>query len=315
MIRIGLIGCGRVAENHMKAILKCKGAHVTAVAGGKNAEEFGKRYSVPVLNTEEITSSELVDAVCVLTPPHLHYGYVMKALEAGKHVLVEKPVSFIEEEIQEMAEKANKKGKICMPGHSYLYLPELTRIKSVLKEQRLGTPTYLYLSETYYMPPELFQKYTGPETDVLCHQLYLALAYLGKPEELVAFKSTVDKSEIKTGGPQVSVMLKYPAGTLVHILVSWAAEDYTSDPWTFKIKVLGSGGGIHFSRRDFVTNMEGGYDQCMYQEMFDCEINWFVEKCIQKGENPLSTMEEAQWVCRLYKMVMESVKSKKIIQL
>src|SRR5699024_8064615 len=106
------------------------------------------------------------------------YSYTMQALEAGKHVLVEKPVSFSENEIRKMDQKAKEKGKICMPGHSYLYLPELTRIKLALEEKRLGIPTYLYLSETYYMDPELFQKYTGPETDVLCHQLYLTLAYL-----------------------------------------------------------------------------------------------------------------------------------------
>ena len=313
-IKIGLLGCGRVAHNHIEAIGKCKGAEVTAVAGGSHAKEFGEKYSLPVLDAEELVASELVDAVCVLTPPQFHYGYTMKALEAGKHVLVEKPVSFREEEIQGMDQKAKEKGRVCMPGHSYLYLPELARIKHVMEEKKLGIPTYLYLSETYYMVPELFQKYTGPEIDVLCHQLYLALAYLGKPEELVAFVSHTDRAEIETGGPQVTVMLKYPAGTLAQILVSWAAEDHTSDPWTFKVKILGSRGGTHFSRRDLVQNAGEGYEQCLYQEMFDREIDWFVEKCIKNGESPLSTMEDAAWVCRLHKMVLESAATGKVIR-
>lgn len=74
-----------------------------------------------------------------------------------------------------MSIAAKKNKVVCMPGHSYIYLPELIRMKRALEGKRLGVPAYVYLSEMYYMPKELAVKYTGPETDVLCHQLYLCL--------------------------------------------------------------------------------------------------------------------------------------------
>ena len=312
-IRIGLIGCGRVAENYIISTENCGAAQITAVSGGRHAEELGERLGVPALETDEICESELTDALCVLTPPEFHYKYAIKAIQAGKHVLVEKPVSFSTEEIEKMIFAAKERGVVCMPGHSYLYLPEIIRIKNALHSGKLGVPSYLYMAETYYMPPELSVKYTGPETDVLCHQLYMSLAFLGKPNKLAAFRTDACDSGLGSGGPQVSVMMEYGKGTLVHILVSWAAEDHSSDPFTFKLKVIGTGGSMHFSRRDFVENTGTGYEQAMYQEMFDTEMKWFVQECIGKGRRPLSTMEDAEEVCRLHGLVMESIRDGKVV--
>lgn len=315
MVRIGIVGCGRVAENHTRSIGLCSDARITAVAGGRHAKELGERLQVSVMDAAELCKSELVDVVCVLTPPKYHYFYAMRAMEAGKHVLVEKPVSFSEKEIQQMQEAAKKNSVICMPGHSYLYLPELVRIKRTLDSSRLGIPGYLYMSETYYMVPHLAEKYTGPETDVLCHQLYLSLAFLGKPSGIAAFRTQIDEQGEKSGGPQVAVMMEYEQGTIVQILVSWALEDHSSDPWTFKLKLLGSKGSMHFSRRDFVENTNTGFEQSLYQEMFNCEWKYFLDECLAKGKAPLSTLEDALWVCRLHKLAMESIREKKIIKI
>ena len=83
--------------------------------------------------------------MCILTPPEFHYIYAMKGIEAGKHVLVEKPVSFSDREIEEMSIAAKKNKVVCMPGHSYIYLPELIRMKRALEGKRLGVPAYVYL--------------------------------------------------------------------------------------------------------------------------------------------------------------------------
>ena len=85
-IRIGLIGCGRVAENYIISTENCGAAQITAVSGGRHAEELGERLGVPALETDEICESELTDALCVLTPPEFHYKYAIKAIQAGKHV-------------------------------------------------------------------------------------------------------------------------------------------------------------------------------------------------------------------------------------
>ena len=307
-LRIGLVGCGRVAENHVTAIRRLPSVEFTAAAGGRKAEEFGKRHGVPILDNTEICRSELVDVVLVLTPHSTHHSYTMQALEAGKHVLVEKPVSFQPEETQDMRRVAEERGLVCMPGHSYLYLPELSRMAREIPAGGIGIPTYLYLAETYYMPPALFSKYEGPEIDVLCHQLYLTLAFLGKPQKLYAVSSVFPKEVLETGGPQVAITLTYQGGAIAQVLVSWAAEDETSTPLTFMVKALGSKGGMYFSRRDCIRQEPWGWEQMMYQESFDRQLEYFVCRCIQKGERPLSTIEDAIWVSKLHSMVLRSLR-------
>jgi len=309
MVKIGLIGCGRVAENHAQAISACPGAKLVAAGGGRNAQQFGERHNIKILPREEICTLPDIDAVLVLTPPQNHFEYVMSALKNGKHVLVEKPVSFNIDEVETMKSFSAQKGLVCMPGHSYIYLTEIARIKKASCSGSIGTPTYLYMSEAYYMPPELFCKYQGPEIDVLCHQLYMSLAFLGVPTHISAFSSNFDNNIIETGGPQVIVNLKYGNGALAQIVVSWAGEDNTSDPWTFKIKLLGSNGGIHFSRRDFVQNNGYGYEQVLYQEMFDQQMRFFINNCIIGSEEPLSTISDAAWVCRLHNMILRSIET------
>ncbi|MDR2553759.1 MAG: Gfo/Idh/MocA family oxidoreductase [Treponema sp.] len=306
-VRIGIVGCGRVAENHVEAVKKCPHTVLTAAAGGRRAEEFSRRHGLTLLSPETICGSELVDAVLVLTPLKTHHEYTRAALRAGKHVLVEKPVSYDEGEIEDMITLAGERSLVCMPGHSYIYLPELTRMAKTIPSGGIGKPAYAYFSETYYMPPDLIGKYEGPEIDVLCHQLYLSLAFFGKPEKAAAFRSSFPKEILPTGGPQVAVMMAYPGGTLTHLLVSWAAEDTTSDPWTFKIKILGTEGGIHFSRLDYMRWVNGNWEQRYYQEMFDCQMDYFVNRCILGGENPLSTIEDAQTVCRLHGRIMRAM--------
>ena len=58
-----------------------------------------------------------------------------------------------------------------------------------------------------------------------------------------------------------------------------------------------------------MENTGTGYEQAMYQEMFDTEMKWFVQECIGKGRRPLSTMEDAEEVCRLHGLVMESIRA------
>ena len=313
-VRIGIIGCGRVATNHVQAIQKTPNAVLTAAAGGRRAAKFCETHRIKMLDTEEICCSPDIDALLVLTPWKTHYTYAKAALTSGKHVLVEKPVSFHPQEIAEMEQLAQENHVVCMPGHSYLYIPELTRISREAKNGGVGAPAYLYLSETYYMAPDLFVKYEGPEIDVLCHQLYLLLAFLGKPQIISAFRSGFEPSVVETGGPQIVVNLKYTGGCLAQIMLSWAAEDHTSDPWTFKVKLLGTEGAMHFSRRDFVRNTGAGYEQVLYQEMFDAQMNYFINDCIIEGKEPLSSIQDAAWVCKLHNMILKSADMEQTIK-
>jgi len=295
-IKIGFIGCGRVSENHYEAVRKCKNAQLVAVSDIDMdlARWRATEWGVSALSCDEICEKDGIDAIFVLTPPSVHYHYAVKALLGHKHVLVEKPISFEMSEIRSMERIAENEGRVCMPGHNYIYLPELRRGMELVREGKIGKPAVMYTSEIYFMPPDLARKYLGPTREVLWHHIYLMLAYIGVPEKICAFRSHFRNADIPSRDEQVMVNAMYASGTLVHLFVSWAVEDETSDPWTFKVKVLGTAGGFHFSRRDVVSvKGEGSWEYPLYQEMFDREIDYFVNECILGGSKPLSSLREA----------------------
>lgn len=312
--RIGFIGCGRVAENHRNAIAKCGNAELVAISNWKmsHAQEVADAWNINCLSPEELCSSPNIDAVFVLTNSQTHFRYVKMALEGKKHVLVEKPVALDYHDIEEMVRLSEKHDRLCIPGHSYIYLPELLRMKQVMDQGKLGIPVSMFMREIYRMPDHYIAKYSGPIREVLCHQIYLMIAYMGVPKQICAFTGCF-RPEITSGDEQVSVNVAFESGALAHLYVSWASEDETSSPDTFKIKLLGTGGGMEFSRRGYVKHESGSNEYPMYDEMFDCEVAYFVDMCLGIAKNQLpSSMKDAVMSIRILDAVLRSVKNHSI---
>ncbi len=312
-VRIGFVGCGRVSENHYQAILQCKFAQLVAVSDidRELAYSRAEEWKVTEVSCEEICERKDIDAIFVLTPAYTHFSYVEQALLNRKHVLVEKPISFDLLEVTEMERLARETERVCMPGHSYLYLPELQRAKKVIQEGEIGIPLMFYFTEIYLMPPELARKYFGPLNEVLWHHIYLMLAYLGVPQRVHAFKTSLHGKEISAEDEQVMVNVEYSDGALAHLGISWVLEDETSDPWTFKLKILGTDGGIHFSRRDLVNRTGSGklpWEYPLYQEMFNCEVDYFINNCVIGGTPPLSSLKDAELTLRVLNAIKKSLR-------
>lgn len=318
-IRVGFIGTGRVSENYFRGISRCPSVRLIAISDAN--EEVGmtkaRKWGVAFYkNPEEVFEREDIDAVFVLTPVDTHYYYTKGAILSGKHVLVEKPVSLNPGEIKELEFLAAEKGVVCMPGHSYLYLPELSRIVQAIKEGILGRPIFMFMSELYRMPLDLAKLYPhGPLVEILWHSLYLLLAFLGIPRRVVSFGSCLRK-ELEVLD-HIVVSVEFNSGALAQILVSWVSEDETNDPFTFKLKVLGTDGGVDFSRKNLVSGIDKGsppWRYPLYEEMFEKEISWFLDRCIRGGEAPLSSIKDAFHVALLLGAIRESIVSGKIVE-
>ncbi len=168
----------------------------------------------------------------------------------------------------------------------------------------------MFMSEIYKMPDELVQKYHGPSTEVLCHQIYLMQALLGEPEQLQAFSGSFRKELFPDDDEHVQVNVRFKNGALAHLYVSWANHDETSDPWTFKMKLWGTEGGMHFSRRDQVYGTsEEMREYPLYLEMFEQETVFFIERCIMHGEPPLSTIRDAKRTMLMAAAIRRSFKN------
>jgi len=112
---IGIIGTGRIANSHMRALAQHAPARTVAVFDvlADRAQAFAQEYGIPNVtsNLDELLARKDIDAVIVSTPPFAHTQPTIAALQAGKHVLCEKPFSLIPAEAEQMVEAADRSGR------------------------------------------------------------------------------------------------------------------------------------------------------------------------------------------------------------
>ncbi|WP_420569065.1 NAD-dependent epimerase/dehydratase family protein [Thalassovita sp.] len=137
--RVGLIGAGYIATWHADAIRACKDAQLVAICdvSASAAEGMAQGYGVAAY-TSIADMAGAVDAVHILTPPNLHHALALECIEAGLHVIVEKPVALSVAETQEIVDAAAQKGVQFAAGHNFLGVPGYQRLKSAVKAGDLG---------------------------------------------------------------------------------------------------------------------------------------------------------------------------------
>ncbi len=295
MTTIGLIGAGRVAAQHAAAF-RAAGARIGAVhdRDPERAAHLATAHGATVHGSvAELVAAE-VDLVLVLSHADDHVAHALAAVGAGRHVLVEKPVSWSPEEVRRLDVAARAAGVTCVPGHNSIHLPEVRRIRDALLRGDLGAPVSLDISETYRMPDEIAQRYRGPLEEVLIHHVYTALYLLGRPDSVVALAAT-PLEELPVTPQHLAVVARWDSGgVLGQLYQSWAADDHSATPRTHRLHVIGTGGAATFSRRDVVGPLEPGGNPTTpyYQELFDNQARHLLGQ-LRTGDAPLSSMQDA----------------------
>ena len=142
-LRIGIIGVGFGAVVHVPGF-QSEGWEVPVVWGRtkSRAEEAAQRLEVPEVANDwrELVARDDLDAVAVTTPPSAHLEIVTAALNAGKHVLCEKPFALNAGEAEQMRALAAERGLTAMVAHEFRFAPQRSQIKELLDEGYIGTP-------------------------------------------------------------------------------------------------------------------------------------------------------------------------------
>ena len=86
----------------------------------------------PRASFDEVLADPTVDAVSIATPPATHHPLAKRALEAGKHVLVEKPLATTAADAEELVELAEREGLVLMPGHTFLYSAAVNKVRDLI---------------------------------------------------------------------------------------------------------------------------------------------------------------------------------------
>ena len=141
IVRIGIIGTGRIAPRFLKETSFVSGIEVVGAYNPEHdsAKAFENTYQVHAYTKHFGDFLKPIDAVYVASPNETHSDYVKKAIEAGKHVLCEKPMTFTYAEANELYDLAKEQGVILMEGIRTAYLPGFQQLLSVAKGGAIGT--------------------------------------------------------------------------------------------------------------------------------------------------------------------------------
>lgn len=148
MITLAQIGCGYWGPNLLRNFSTLPDARVTCVV---EASEERRRYvrethphTAAVAELAPVLADPAVQAVVVATPARSHYELAHRALAAGKHVFVEKPLAMTVAEVDALAAAAERRGLVLMAGHTFLYNPAVLALRALIESGELGRVYYLY---------------------------------------------------------------------------------------------------------------------------------------------------------------------------
>lgn len=298
VVKIGFLGSGDIADLHAEAVNGLPGAELvglwnrTAEKGAIKAKKYGcKVYS----SEEELFNDPELDAVFILTNMETHCEYTIRAAEAGKHILVEKPAASDIGELDKMQRAIEKAGVKCMPVHNYIYEAGIQRAKSMIDSGKLGDITQFYMMYNIHHADDIRARYPGVIRQILTHHSYTMLYLAGTPKTISCLSHTVDA----TVAPQENVamtIMQMENGSLSHLSASFANDDHAGDPWTCIIKVMGTEGSTRYSYRDWVINARNGAHSQTYQcypESIKNTTAHFINNVLRNNEAPLSSLQDA----------------------
>lgn len=221
-VQIAVVGVGYWGPNLVRVLHELPES-VPACACDIDAaklERLAGRYPAVRLTTsyEEILADASIDAVAIATPVTTHYELAAAALEAGKHVFVEKPLAASTAEASALLVAAKERGLTLMPGHTFLYSPPVNFVRELIVGGDLGE---IYFISTSRVNLGLHQPDVSVIWDLGAHDFAILRYWLDAVPDAV---SALTRSCIVPGTPDVAfVSMQYPSGTIAHVELSWLA--------------------------------------------------------------------------------------------
>lgn len=336
-LRVGLVGAGWPTWQHIKAYKKVEDVEVAALCDSdpERLEAIADEYEVPerYASYETMLKKASLDVVSVCTPNFLHKEMTVKALEAGKHVLCEKPIAVTPGEAREMQKVSKKTKKLLMPAHMMRFDPTLSTLKAFIDGGDLGE---IYFIRGWWIRrsgiPGMGGWFTqrdksggGVLIDLGVHLLDLILWFMDFPAPRALTSSFGDpfarrgRGAMSYGGhtqygeercdveDYVVAHVTFEGGASLFMQCSWASHIASYDQG---LEVWGEEGGarlvpddkdliIFTERKGVPVNVS---PQLPDLNPFDEEIRHFIE-CIREGTKPLCDTREAVMTLELIEKI------------
>ena len=227
-LRVGVIGCGRIAKSHLEHLQEMPQVHVVAVCDTipKRAQEVARRFGTSTFRTyQELLDCPDIDAVFVCTPTTTHADLGCAVMRSGRHLFIEKPLALTQEESQRLVAEAQRSGVITSVGLQWRYLEGVSRAQEVLGDY----PVTLIRGWYYWTWPMvgwIVDRRTGggQMMDQGIHLLDLARIFGGELSELYArFTLMARKGDGFPNWDSQVMVGQFQSGALLNIAVTYAS--------------------------------------------------------------------------------------------
>jgi predicted dehydrogenase len=220
MIGIGVIGYGYWGPNLVRNFAECPGAQVQMVCDLRAAQlqKVQNRYpGVRVTSTPaDVWNDPAVDAVVIATPVDRHFELAMASLRAGKHVLVEKPMTSTSEQASRLIDEAAARRLVLMVDHTFVYTGAVRKMRELTQAGELGD---IYYYDSVRINLGLFQHDVNVLWDLAVHDLSIMDFVLGKQPVAV---SATGLAHVQGRPENIAYMTMFFDGSLIaHVHANW----------------------------------------------------------------------------------------------
>lgn len=219
-IRVGIIGAGYWGPKLARNFHEIPGAVLKSVSDLRldRLQDIQRLFPELATTSDYETILEGVDAVVIATPVHTHYKLAKQALQAGKHVLVEKPITSRSDQARELVELAKEKDLTLMVGHTFVYNPAVEAVREIVQSGQLGDIFYINATRANL---GLLQPDINVMWDLAPHDISMLRYILGRePISVNARGATYINTRSKLE-EIVYLTMVMDGGVLVNIRLSW----------------------------------------------------------------------------------------------
>ncbi|WP_449355140.1 Gfo/Idh/MocA family protein [Virgibacillus natechei] len=342
-LKMGIVGAGGIAqERHIPAYLNIKEkVEITAVQdlNHDRAQEVAKRFDIPHIYKNYSDVFTEVDAVTICTPNKYHAEIAIAAMEAGVHVLCEKPMAITTEECEAMIEASRKSNKLLSIGYHYRFTEAAQVAKQAVVADEVGAPLVTRAQALRRRKVPGWGVFTNKELqgggsliDYGCHLLDLSIWLLGGPEPVEVMGTTYNSlsrssNQVNDWGvfdhetfevdDHVSAYIKFENDVSLQFECSWAANIKEDSR---HLSISGTAGGLSVYPYEFYQQKHGKM-MTTTAEVDYSEANAglrqaqnFVESCL--GEAALIVKpEQARDVTKIIEAIYESSETGRSVRL
>lgn len=340
-MKIGIIGAGSIAEYHLKSYAANENAQLVAIAdlNETRARDTADKYGMDKVFTDyrELLADPQIDAVSICTWNNMHAEMSIAALRAGKHVLIEKPLSRTVEEAERIREAVRESGRILQVGFVRRYDSNAQLMRQFIENGELGEIYYAKASCLRRLgnPGGWFADVNrsggGPLIDLGVHVIDLCWYLMGRPKPVTVSGNTYRKlgnranvqhlsfykaadydASVNTVEDMANALIRFENGASLAVDVSFTLHTKQDE---IAVKLYGDKGGaelepalaLMLEKHDTILNAfpQTDHPSFHFDSAFQHEIDHFIDCCLS-GQTPISSVDDGVEIMKILRAVYES---------